>query len=133
MTKITQFSKPAAKSLSAAVMRALIATAAEHGVSLNYRGGKFDDNSFTFKIEAIVEGGSSQRESQEIDDFKFNAPYVGLKADDFGKTITLDGKTFTIAGFRSRAGKKPISLKCADGKMYSAPVDLVKLALARAE
>ena len=132
MTKITQFSKPACKTVSEAAMKALAAVAAEHGIKLEYRGGTFTDQSFTFKLEAIVDGGERQQKRQVAEDFKFNAQFIGLKADDLGREVTIGGKKMKISGYRARASKQPIILDAADGKMYTASVETVIGALSRA-
>lgn len=127
--KITQFDKSTSAAIGKTAVAALREVMAAHGLKIEYRGGSFTGPSFTFKIEAIVEGGETRQEEQWRVDFEFNAPYVGLKKEHFGKEISVGGKSMTIVGFNTRSRAKPVVLKDAAGTTYDAPVKLVQQAI----
>lgn len=57
--------------------------------------------------------------------------YTGLTAEDLGKTIVLNGKTYTISWFRSAAPRNCIELTAEDGKRRFTDVPTVLYALKR--
>ena len=67
--------------------------------------------------------------SKEVTDFKRYAEFKGMKADDLGKTVSLMGKPYTIAGYLVRSTRNPILVKDAKGKSWRMPLYLVTAAL----
>ena len=54
---------------------------------------------------------------------------VAVRADDLGKTVSLMGKPYTIAGYLVRSTRNPILVKDAKGKSWRMPLYLVTAAL----
>ena len=52
---------------------------------------------------------------------------IRLETEDFGKTFTKGGKTFTICGCNPRARKMPIHAKLANGQTYKFDEGVVNL------
>lgn len=59
------------------------------------------------------------------------ADTFGLEKDDFGRSVTLNSKTFTIAGFRLNADKRVVWIDGPGGKRFVTNVPTIKRALGR--
>ena len=134
LKKVTEFNRPECRRVTDEVNKALAEVGRKLGINIQKTGGgRFDDSSFTFKIECALIGTDGVVKDKEAEAFKSFATHYGLKPDDFGKTfMTWDGKPFTICGLKTRARKNNILAKNAKGKRYVFPAEEVKALLERA-
>lgn len=81
------------------------------GFRIKQQGGRYSDVDFTFSV-TLTEGGA---ESKEVRDFKSNAPYHGLKADDLYQKFTSKGQVYEIIGWLSGRDVYPVLCVREDG------------------
>jgi hypothetical protein len=106
MKKIERFDKVAVKAARSALDGALAGAGFDLGLSMRARGATYNDHVVTFKVEISIDGGLSKEGSDFIGHANVgNIPFV---AEDLNAIITLAGKKFSIAGYKSRARKNPI-------------------------
>ncbi len=125
--KITAFNSANAALLRPQIEEALASLAEEYGVRIKIRGGSYSDGQCTFKLEVATIGETGEVATKEATDFKACAQLLGLKPDDLGRTFVSMGKTFAIAGYRSRASAKPIiAREVSSGKEYVFQLETVR-------
>lgn len=116
-----------AKSLSAAMMKALEAVALEHGVSFRAKGGSFTSSNATFRIEAAVIGASGVAETKERTDYPLACHLYGFKPEWLDGTFNYRGEDYTIIGLNTRKHKNPVlGKRSKDGKVFVFPDGIVK-------
>jgi hypothetical protein len=114
------FTKPELKAIRAAIAEALDGVGKAHGVRLDLGNITFDANTFHAKLSATRAGFDPA-----ADAMKKHAELFGAKAEWLGKSFTTRQGTFTVAGINMKATSKPVVLKDAAGKTYSAPALMV--------
>ena len=127
--QIKQMDRTTVKLLSDAINAALQPLAVQYGVNIKRGSASFTDQNFTLKVEVAVIGAGGVAVSKEVTDFKRYAEFQGMKADDFGKTVSISGKLYTIAGYLVRSTRNPILVKDVKGKSWRMPLHLVTEAL----
>ena len=81
----------------------------------------FNDTEVTFKVNLRMKGAKSQSQK----DLEF---YGNMHNLDLTKIAKLDGKDFSLSGFRRKARTKPYLMKdIASGNEYIATPDTVKM------
>ena len=134
MTAVTTIDRATAKAIAERAEQALQNVADELGLTLTYKGGKFDPTTGTFapKFEFSVETAGESKFAQQVRLLSSNYPNEWLTASDFGATFTAQGKQFKIFAINLKAPKFPIQAKClTDGKNYKFSELSVKIALGR--
>lgn len=120
------------KHLRMEIDAALADTAKRHNVTLKAGNASYnrEGTEATFKLEVVAlgEGGTPRDIPAEL--FISNAHMVGLKAEYLGKPVNIQGRTFTITGFKPKARKNCITVKDADGKTFVTDAATVKRQLA---
>ena len=82
--------------------------------------GSFNDDEVTFKLNVIMKGAKSQSQ-KDLEDF---AKIDGL---DLTKIAKLDGKDFSLSGFRRKARTKPYLIQdLKNGGEYIITTDTAK-------
>ncbi len=127
--QIKQMDRRTVQLLSDAITQALQPLAAQYGVKIDRGSASYNDQNFTLKVSVAVIGEGGVAVSKEVTDFKRYAEFKGMKADDLGKTVSLMGKPYTIAGYLVRSTRNPILVKDAKGKSWRMPLYLVTAAL----
>ena len=96
------------------------------GVAVTVGRGSYNPSNGSVKIEiADVVGG--QVKTKEAVTLEQNAQFLGLPADILGKPVKIGDKVFTIEGMTR--GDSVVLKKVPDGKMFKAPMSMVKQAL----
>jgi hypothetical protein len=103
VTDTITIDRMACRKIAARAQEALEAVAAEFGLTVTVGGGSYDPttNSFRPKVE-FAAADAAQREFEQY------ATLYDLSPDDFGRTFTSQGRTFTVAGVAPRSPKRPI-------------------------
>lgn len=109
--KITTFNKTNLGNLKESLKEALAKVEQQHGIKFDIGTFSFSENNVKIKLSANTVDDSGDVYSIEAEDFKNNAKYVGLSAEDLGKEITVNRKTFKIIGLNLRAVKNPVMLE----------------------
>jgi hypothetical protein len=95
--------RAAVKVLAAATQKALEAVAAEHGVTVEVRGGSYDPAVGTFKPKvSFALANAAEAE------FERWATVYGLEVSDYGREFTTHGRRFRITGIAPRSRVRPV-------------------------
>ena len=104
--------------------------AEELGISIKTGSGSFTATTFTLKIECATIGESGIVLDKEAEEFKLLANSWGMKSEDLGRTVLINGESFEIKGASSRSWKFPIMVNnLKTGRGWKFPVKTVKRAL----
>lgn len=117
--------KVEAKKIASEAHVALEAVAAKYGLTVDYRGGSFDSETFRPKFE--FKSADADRAA-----FERNAWREGLEPSDFGREIVFRGDRFRIVGINTRATRAAVVAdNLDDGKRYRLNSFAVRQALGR--
>lgn len=120
---IKQFDKSNLNEIRTAVDIALAGVGSQFGIKIDIGNIKFDDHTFTSKVEASVVGVDTRVEEWSRYFWKFN-----LQEEWLHKTFTHDNDEYKIVGLRPRATKNQILLERTPptGRTYHVSSDLVR-------
>ena len=127
MQSIKQFNKTKIIQLRSSIDEALDRVAKEYGITISAGNCSFSGNeaNFKLKLNTIGEGGTViTRESQNWDFYKSRTNCGHLNVGD---TITIQGGTYTLTGYNTRARKAPIQFKDSRGNGYKCSINMLNL------
>ena len=125
--KVTNFDKPTIKAIRMAMDQALATVASEYGITINTGNARFSGNEVTFKVKANTQSSDGTVNTKEAQMWDLYKQSIGLGHLNVGDTINLQGKSFTIAGYNTRARKSPINITDSNGRGYKCSVAMVKM------
>jgi hypothetical protein len=125
MSKINQFDRQSLRALRADLDSAMAAIATKYGIQLNAGNISFTSDTATIKVAAgIIKNGTAvTAEAKAFDQYK---RMVGLGHLSVGDSITLQGKAYTITGYKPRSSKAPVCVEHR-GRGFKVSVDMVKM------
>ncbi len=125
--KLTKIDPRACKQIREAVSENLAEIMDELGLKLSFKSGTYSHNKFGVKIEFVLADADPAK-----DDFKFLAAAYGVKPEDHGKTVTIQGEQYRIVGINTRARRFPFNVeRIRDGAAYKFPERSICTALGR--
>jgi len=114
---VKEFDKKTLKTLRQDIDSALKSVADKHGLSLMLGNIRFNEHSFTGKLEARVT--ENPGEPTMAADFKALSMSYGIPASCLHRIVTLNGKRYKIVGLKPRNRKYPIICEnVASGKRF---------------
>ena len=125
--KVTNFDKPTVKAIRMAMDKALATVEKEYGITIKTGNARFSGDEVTFKVKANTVGDNGTVNTREANMWNLYADMNGLGHLSVGDTVNLQGKSFTIAGWNTRARKSPVNITDAQGRGYKCSVDMVKM------
>ena len=125
--KISNFDKPSIKAIRVAMDKALAKVEKQYGVKISTGNARFSAAEVPFKVKANVIGTGGVVKTKEAQAWEIYAASQGLGHLNVGDTIQLQGKSFTIAGYNTRARKSPINITDSNGRGYKCSVAMVKM------
>ena len=125
--KVTNFDKPTVKAIRMAMDNALAKVEKEYGITIKTGNARFSGDEVTFKVKANTMGDNGTVNTREANMWNLYADMNGLGHLSVGDTVNLQGKSFTIAGWNTRARKSPVNITDAQGRGYKCSVDMVKM------
>ena len=125
--KISNFDKPSIKAIRVAMDAALAKVEKQYGVKISTGNARFSSDEVTFKVKANVIGTGGVVKTKEAQAWDIYASTQGLGHLSVGDTIQLQGKSFTIAGYNTRARKSPINITDSNGRGYKCSAQMVKM------
>ena len=126
--KVTNFDKPTIKAIRLAMDQALANVASEYGISINTGNARFSGNEVTFKVKAnTVDGATGTAITKEAQMFDLYKTGEGIGHLSVGDHITLQGQTFILRGYNTRARKSPIQIEDMQGRGYKCSVQMLKM------
>ena len=127
MKKIESFNKPQIVQLRNEIDKALDRVAKEYGITISAGNCSFSGNeaNFKLKLNTIGEGGTViTRESQMWDLYKSRTNCSHLS---IGDKITIQGNSYTLSGYNTRARKAPINFTDSRGNGYKCSINMLNL------
>ena len=124
MSKINQFDRQSLRALRVDLDSAMAAIATKYGIQLNAGNISFTSETATIKVAAgIIKNGTVMTaEAKSFDQYK---RLVGLSAFNVGDSINIQGKQYTITGYKPRS--KSAVCVSRDGRGFKVSVDMVKM------
>ena len=124
MSKINQFDRQSLRALRVDLDSAMAAIASKYGIQLNAGNISFTSDTATIKVAAgIIKNGTVMTaEAKSFDQYK---RLVGLSTFNVGDSINIQGKQYTITGYKPRS--KSAVCVSRDGRGFKVSVDMVKM------
>ena len=122
MKKIESFNKPQIVQLRSEIDNALDQVAKKYGITISAGNCSFSGNeaNFKLKLNTIGDGGTViTRESKMWDLYKSRTNCSHL---NIGDTITIQGNSYTLSGYNTRARKAPINFTDSRGNGYKCSI-----------
>ena len=126
-TEITQFNKANLQVLRTEIDNALKAVENQFGIKLHAGNASFSGNEVTFKLKGntIGEGGTViTKEATNWDRYKV---FNGMNHLSVGDQITIQGKSYTLTGYNTRAKKAPVNFKDSLGRGYKCSMRMLQM------
>lgn len=124
--KVSNFDKPSIKAIRMAMDIALAKVEKQYGIKISTGNARFSGDEVTFKVKANTIGTGGQVQTKEAQNWAMMAQVNGLDGFSVGDTIQLQGKSFTIKGWNTRARKSPINIEDQNGRGYKCSVNMLK-------
>ena len=123
MSKIQQFDRTSLRALRVDLDSAMATIATKYGIQLSAGNISFTSETATIKVAAgIIKNGTVVTpEAKAFDQYK---RLVGLGSLNVGDSITIQGKEYTISGYKPRS--KNAVVVARGGRSYKVTVDMVK-------
>jgi hypothetical protein len=130
MKKIESFNKPQIVQLRSSIDKALDQVAKEYGITISAGNCSFSGNeaNFKLKLNTIGEGGTVITKEMKAWDLYANlanGPLEGLQHLSIGDTIKIQGNSYTLSGYNTRARKAPINFTDSRGNGYKCSVRML--------
>ena len=125
--KVQQFTRVNIKGLRNEIDEALDQVAKKYGITISAGNCTFSGNeaNFKLKLNTIGEGGTViTRESQMWDLYKSRTNCSHLS---IGDKITIQGNSYTLSGYNTRARKAPINFTDNRGRGYKCSINMLNL------
>ena len=127
MKKIESFNKPQIVQLRSEIDNALNSVAKKYGITISAGNCSFSGNEANFKLKLnnIGDGGTViTRESKMWDLYKSRTNCSHL---NIGDTITIQGNSYTLSGYNTRARKAPINFTDSRGNGYKCSIAMLNM------
>ena len=127
MQSIKQFNKTRIVQLRSSIDEALDRVAKEYGITISAGNCSFSGNEANFKLKLNTIGDNGTvitRESQMWDLYKSRTNCSHLS---IGDTITIQGNSYTLSGYNTRARKAPINFTDSRGNGYKCSINMLNL------
>jgi len=125
--KVSNFDKPSIKAIRTAMDAALAKVEKQYGIKISTGNARFSNDEVTFKVKANVIAKGGIVKTKEAQAWDLYATTEGLGHLSVGDTVQLQGKSFTIKGYNTRARKSPINIEDANGRGYKCSVSMLKM------
>lgn len=122
---ISNFDKPSIKAIRVAMDAALAKVSKEYGIKISTGNARFTQDEVTFNVKANVIGTGGLVKTKEAQAWDLYANLKGLGHISVGDTVKLQGQSFTIKGYNTRARKSPINIEDSQGRGYKCSVNML--------
>ena len=124
---INQFNRPNIKGLRNEIDEALDRVAKKYGITISAGNCSFSGNEANFKLKLNTKGTDGTvitDESRYWDMYKSRTNCSHLKVGD---KITIQGGTYILTGYNTRARKAPIQFKDSHGNNYKCSINMLNV------
>jgi hypothetical protein len=130
MQSIKQFNKTKIVQLRSSIDEALDRVAKEYGITISAGNCSFSSNEANFKLKLNTIGGNGKAITKEMKAWDLyanmaNGPLDGLNHLSIGDTIKIQGNSYTLSGYNTRARKAPINFTDSRGNGYKCSVRML--------
>ena len=123
--KISSFDRTTVKNLRSDIDKALATISKKYGIEISAGNASFTSSNVTYKVQAAVKAAGGVTMTKEASDFNLYAS-INLSGFKLGQTISLQGKEYTIAGWKVRAQRNPV-IVTRDGKSYRVSTEMIEM------
>ena len=116
------------REIAADMQKALELVLKRHGVEVEIGGARFTDVEATYKVRIF---SGSKDNAKQVEWNKYCVLF-GMRPEDFGKTFTSNGETYTIDGLNLKAKRMPILATRSDGSGFKFDSVRVKFYMGKA-
>jgi hypothetical protein len=121
-----KFDKPSVRELRLAMDRALEQVGRDFGIKISTGNATFSADEVTFKVKGNTIGDDGTIRTKEANAWELRKASLGLDHLSIGDSVQLQGKTFTIEGYNTRARSNPVNITDDTGRTYKCSVQLLK-------
>jgi hypothetical protein len=130
MAKIKSINKATLRTFREEFEKAVAAFSKKQGIVIKLGGIRFNETSFTGKLEVILadtSSGMSAEEAMGRNSLDLEGVFFGLKPEDYGRTWkSWDGATYRLVGVKSSRPKYPISgVNVITGRSFKFGTDII--------
>lgn len=126
MSKITQFDRQSLRALRVDLDSAMASIASKYGIELSAGNISFTSETATIKVAAGIIGSNGRAATPEAKAFDQYKRLVGLGDLNVGDSVNVQGKQYTITGYKPRSKKSPVCIENAKGQGYKVSVEMIK-------
>ena len=126
MSKITQFDRQSLRALRVDLDSAMASIASKYGIELSAGNISFTSETATIKVDAGIIGSNGRAATPEAKAFDQYKGLVGLSSFNVGDSVNIQGKQYTITGYKPRSKKSPVCIENVKGQGYKVSVAMVK-------
>ena len=126
-TEITQFNKANLQSLRTEIDNALKAVENQFGIKLHAGNASFSGNEVTFKLKGNTIGEGGTVITREATNWNRHRGLHGMDHLSVGDQITIQGKSYTLTGYNTRARKAPVEFKDSRGNGYKCSMRMLQI------
>ena len=128
MSKLKEFNKPALNKLRSEMQSQFAELEKKFGIKLQVGSMSYSSNEVSVKVKANIISDDGTVVSKEAKAWDLYAQMGGFDYLKVGDKIVIQGQTFTIKGYNTRAPKSPIQIEDAQGKSYKCSEIAIKQA-----
>lgn len=126
-TEITQFNKANLQVLRTEIDNALKAVENQFGIKLHAGNASFSGNEVTFKLKGNTIGEGGTVITREATNWDRHRGLHGMDHLSVGDQITIQGKSYTLTGYNTRAKKAPVEFKDSRGNNYKCSMRMLQI------
>tara|TARA_R110001606_G_scaffold284050_1_gene432446 strand:+ start:602 stop:1000 length:399 start_codon:yes stop_codon:yes gene_type:complete len=122
---IKQFDKSNLQALRVEMDKALQAISNKYGITIKAGNASFRGNECTFKVKCNTKATDGTVITKEAMDWDRHKGFHGMDHLSVGDNITIQGTTYILSGFNTRARKAPVNFKDTLGRGYKCSVRML--------
>ena len=122
---ITQFDKRNLQALRVEMDNALQAISNKYGITIKAGNASYSGNECTFKVKCNTKATDGTVITKEAMDWDRHKGFHGMDHLSVGDNITIQGTTYILSGFNTRARKAPVNFKDTLGRGYKCSVRML--------
>ena len=122
---IKQFDKSNLQVLRMEMDKALQAISNKYGITIKAGNASYSGNECTFKVKCNTKATDGTVITKEAMDWDRHKGFHGMDHLSVGDNITIQGTTYILSGFNTRARKAPVNFKDTLGRGYKCSVRML--------
>ena len=99
----------------------------QFGIKLHAGNASFSGNEVTFKLKGNTIGEGGTVITREATNWNRHRGLHGMDHLSVGDQITIQGKSYTLTGFNTRARKAPVEFKDSLGRCYKCSMRMLQM------